>query len=292
MIPVQIDFAAAHSVEEAVRLLQAHPNSRAIAGGTDLIPALSRRQLTAGTLIDIQHIPGLEAITSTNVGGIRIGALTTLASIVNRPDLAAAYPVLAEAVAVVADPQIRNRATLGGSLLQSRPGGDLAAALLALDASIDVTGPAGMRSVSIDALLSEAKASMLEPAEIMTSIVLPGGAVGSAYEKFRDPASGFALCGVAVLIQLDGAGTVTKCRMSVTGATKSIVRLRVLEASLTGQISPAFSFGDKAKSAQIAALDLSAARPASTEYRAHLTGVLAQRAVSRALERAYRERVE
>ncbi len=286
MIPAQFEYATATSVNEAVRYLEAHPGARALAGGTGLIPALSRRRLTASALVDLQHIPGLAAMTPLDTGGVRIGALATLAAIVDREGMRAAYPVLAEAIASAADPQIRNRATLGGSLVLDHRGGDVAAALLALGASINVTGPAGDRVVAIDRLLSDLGAARLAPAEIVTSIDLPGDASGTAYEKIRNPASGFAICGIAALIRLGGEGAVSQCRVAVTGATAAVTRLLLLEESLTGQAASLATIAGSALAAQVATLAFAGDWPASAEFRAHLTRVLAVRAVRRAAERA------
>src|SRR5260370_281461 len=99
MIPVQFDYTTATSVKEAVKYLETHPNARVLAGGTGLIPALTRRRLTASALVDLHQIPGLAAVTPLGTGGVRIGALTTLAEIGDNADIGASYPVLAEAIA-------------------------------------------------------------------------------------------------------------------------------------------------------------------------------------------------
>jgi carbon-monoxide dehydrogenase medium subunit len=293
MIPVQFDYATATSVTEAVTYLEAHPDARVLAGGTGLIPALSRGRLAATALIDLQHIPGLAAVTPLDAGGVRIGALATLAEIAGNPDICASYPVLAEAIASAADPQIRNRATIGGSLVLDRRGGDVAAALLALAAVINVTGPTGDRTVAIDTLLGGQEAVRLGQADIVTSIDLPSDAAGSAYEKFRNPAGGFAICGIAALLRLDRQRVVGQCRLAVTGATSAVtgatsavIRLPLLEANLIGQAASIATVSGDAFEAQWAALTFSDDWPASADYRAHLVRVLTPWALRRAAERA------
>jgi len=286
MIPAQFDFATATSVNEAVRYLEAHPGARVLAGGTGLIPALSRSQLTASALVDLQHIPGLAAVMPLDAGSVRIGALATLAEIAGNADIGTSYTVLAEAIASAADPQIRNRATIGGSLVLDRRGGDVAAALLALAAVINVTGPTGDRAVAIDTLLGGQEAVRLGPADIVTSIDLPSDAAGSAYEKFRNPAGGFAICGIAALLRLDRQRVVSQCRVAVTGATPGVIRLPLLEANLIGQAASVATVSSEAFEAQWAALTFSDDWPASADYRAHLVRVLTPRALRRAAERA------
>lgn len=286
MIPVQFDYAVASSLEEAVRYLEAHPQAHVLAGGTDLIPALTRRHLAPTGLVDLQRIPGLATIARANSGGMHIGALATLAAIAEDRDVRASYPALTEAIAGAGDPQIRNRATLGGNLAQHRSDGDLAAVLLALDASISITGPDGARTAPIDDLLAGSGQLRLDAAEIITAVDLPADAAGSAYEKVRDPASGYATCGVGALVRLDGAGRVAQCRLAVTGATNGVVRLLLLEADLIGQTSSSAAPTGEALQAQLANLPIAGDRNASAEYRAHLTSVLAQRALERAIARA------
>ena len=286
MIPAQLDYIAAGSLDEAVGYLETHPEARVLAGGTGLLPALARRLLAPGTLIDLQYVPGLAAISPLPGGALRLGAMATLAAIAETRDLAGTHPALLDAIAGIGDPQVRNRATLGGSLAQLRPGGDLAAVLLACDAAITLTGPRGGRAATGDALLGGASRARLDAAEILTAVELPGECAGSAYERFRDLVGGYALCGVAALVRTAGDGTIGQCRLAVTGATAGVTRLTALEADLTGQASSAATLGSAALQAQIANLPFMDDRAASAEYRAHLTGVLAGRAIRRALERA------
>jgi carbon-monoxide dehydrogenase medium subunit len=286
MIPGQVDYATAHSVREAIGYLEAHPTARVLAGGTELIPALTRRLLTASALLDLQHIPGLADLTPLDSGGLRLGALATLAATAEIPAISTRYPVLAEALAATADPQIRQRATLGGSVLQRRSGGDVAAALLCLDAQVTIAGPAGERSVGSDTLLGAAGAGGLGPAEILTALELPpGDAAGSAYEKVRNPASGLALCGAAALLRVD-SGTVSHCRVAITGATASATRLLGLEALLVGEPATLATLTGERIAAEVATLTIAGDWPASAEYRAHLAQVLARRALRRAAARA------
>jgi carbon-monoxide dehydrogenase medium subunit len=215
---------------------------------------------------------------------VRIGALTTLDEIDDKAGICASYPVLTEAIASVADPQIRNRATLGGSLFPDRAGGDIATALLALGASVNAAGPNGERTISIDTLLGGSGSGRLGPADIVTSIDLPVGAPGGAYEKVRNPASGFAICGVAALLRVD-FGVVSHCRVAVTGTSAGATRLLGLEAKLLGEPATLATVTSEMIAAEVETLTFAGEWPASAEYRAHLARVLAMRAVRRAAER-------
>jgi carbon-monoxide dehydrogenase medium subunit len=288
MLPAQLDYHAASSLDEAIRQLEAHPNAQVLAGGTDLLPALMRRRATAGTLVDLHGVPGLTAISPMPDGGIRLGALATLTAIAETRELAGSHPALLEAIAGIGDPQVRNRATLGGSLAQHRPGGDLAAVLLACNAVVTIMGPSGQRTVGSDELLAGAEQARLAPTEILTEAELPGGCMGSAYERFRDAASGYAICGVATLVRLAQNGTIGECRLALTGATTAITRLTALETGVIGQAPTAATRDISTAQAKLGGLTFVDDRVASGEYRAHLTGVLATRALRRALERAGR----
>jgi carbon-monoxide dehydrogenase medium subunit len=284
MIPVQFEYATADSVQEAVEYLQAHPAARVLAGGTALLPALSRRRLTPLALLDLQHITELGTITRQPSGALRIGALAPLVVITEQPGIDTSYPALVEAINAIGDPQIRNRGTLGGNLALNNAPADAAAALLALGATVTIAGPESPRSGPIETL-------QLAPSDVITFIDLPEEAPGSAYEKFRNPASLYAICGVAALVRLAANGTVSQCRIAVTGATTGLTRLALLEEDLVGRPSASVAPGDEAFQAQLSQLTFTDDWVASAEYRAHLTQVLTIRSLQRAADRARRQSV-
>lgn len=283
MIPAPFDYAAPDSLEEAVALLAANPGARVLAGGDSLLRAMKLRQIRPAQLVDLRRIRGLRGIEARDGGGLGIGAMTTRADIAAHDGLRQSYAAVAEAAAALGDPQVRNRATLGGCLCVEE-GDDLGAAMLAFDASVSLIGPDGRRVVATGEFLNAAGPRQ---GEILASVELPAvpGRQGSAYVSMRHPATLEAVCGVAARVNLSADGTVQECRVAVVGATSGPTRLHTMEAALQGR---------RASGEQIAAAAAEATQGlsfrsdlfASAEYRGHLTRVLARRALARAVERA------
>lgn len=173
------DYATPSRLEDAVKLLLQTPGARVIAGGSQLLVEPSRSQLSAPLLVDLRKIDALAGIETTK-DGVRVGAMTTAAVVAASATLQASHAAMAEAAALVGDPQVRNRATVGGALAANDPAADLPAALLALGAHVQVAGPMGKRSESVDALLGR-----LGVGEVIVSVTLPVAApgTGSAYKK-------------------------------------------------------------------------------------------------------------
>jgi len=266
-------------VQEAVAILAGNPEAKVLAGGHSLIPAMKLRLAMPGTLVDIGRIGDLKGITVN--GGARIGAMTTYVELEDSTELTSAFPIIKETVNIVGDPAVRSRGTLGGSLAHSDPAADFTAVMLALGASVSVTGPNGDREINADDLFVDLLTTSLEPEEILTAITIPGlNGAGAAYEKHAHPASGYAVAGVAAVIKVDG-GTISSARIAVTGATSKATRASAAEAALVGKPANAETI---AAAAALAAdgLELNGDVYASAEYRAQLLKVLARRAVTRA----------
>ena len=207
--------------------------------------------------------------------------MTTYAEIEASPELASAFPIIAETVNVVGDPSVRARGTLGGSLAHSDPAADFTATMLALGASVKVTGTGGDREISTDDLFVDLLTTSMTSDEILTSISVPGlNGAGSAYEKHAHPASGYAVAGVAAVIKVEG-GNITSARVAVTGATTMAVRSSAMENALVGKPATAETIAAAAALA-VDGLELNGDVYASAEYRAQLVKVLAKRAVTRA----------
>jgi carbon-monoxide dehydrogenase medium subunit len=274
------DYAAPSRIEDAVKLLLQTPGARVIAGGSQLLVEPSRSALAAPLLVDLRKIDALAGIEATK-DGVRIGAMTTTAAIAANATLQAGHAALTEAAALVGDPQVRNRATIGGSLAANDPSADLPAALLALDAQVQVAGPMGRRSASADLVLGR-----LGAGDVIVSVTLPAGAArtGSAYEKIRHPATFYALCAVAASVTLEADGSVSACRIAVTGVAAP-ARAAAAEAALTGQ-KPTTAAIEAAAAKATDGLTLRGDTFGSAEYRGHLARVLAARALARAVERA------
>jgi carbon-monoxide dehydrogenase medium subunit len=284
MIPSQFEYAAPATLNEAVALLSKNPDAKALAGGHSLLPVMKLRLTSPSMLIDLRNIGELSGI-SANSGGWRIGAMTTYVQIANHQDLRG-YHALFDATTVIGDPQVRNRGTIGGSLAHADPAADLPAVVLVLEASINVIGPNGPRTIPIDQFFEGMLATSLAEGEIITSVDLPAQAAGtgSNYAKFANPASGYAMVGVAARVTLNG-GAAQNVRVALTGASDHAIRLEQIERALEGQALTAESIAAACEQAG-AGLDLMGDIHASAEYRGAMVKVYARRALTKALERA------
>ncbi|WP_026370318.1 FAD binding domain-containing protein [Kallotenue papyrolyticum] len=281
MYPNNFEYAAPATLQEALDLLSQNAEAKVLAGGHSLLPMMKIRLANPGMLVDLRKIAELKGIQVD--GEIRVGAMTTYAELERSEELRQRLPVIAECVNVIGDPAVRNRGTIGGSLAHADPAADMPALMLALEAQMRVRGPNGERTIAAADFFVDMLQSALEPGEILTEIViplLPQGA-GAAYEKFKHPASGYAVVGVAAVVQRGDGGQVSACRIAVTGAGPRAQRARAAEEALV-------SSGNLEDAAAKAAdgLDLIGDAFASEEFRAHLTRVLTRRALKRAMERA------
>jgi carbon-monoxide dehydrogenase medium subunit len=282
MIPSSFEYQRANSVAEAVALLGQNKDAKLIAGGHSLLPAMKLRLAQPPLLIDISRIGELKGITMAD-GVWTIGALTTHAEIANGN----APRALKDAAAAIGDVQVRNRGTIGGSLSHSDPASDYPAAVMALGGRMNVQGPGGKRTIAAEDFFVDLFSTALKPDEILVSIDFgprpSGGKTGTAYVKHPHPASGFAVAGVAAVVATDGNNNVTVARVAVTGACAKAQHLAATESALNGKALNA----DNIKAAASANNNLMCLSDnyASADYRAHLTSVLARRALMVALER-------
>jgi aerobic carbon-monoxide dehydrogenase medium subunit len=265
MIPASFEYEVATSAQHALELLATHgEDAKLLAGGHSLLPMMKVRLAQPAVLIDIARVPELSGI---RVDGdeIVIGATTRHADLVTSEVLAAEAPILAYAAAQVGDPQIRHRGTIGGSVAHADPAADLPMTLLALGATIEITGPAGTRAVGVDDFFTGPFESVLQPDEILSAIRVPRGA-GQAwgYQKFVRRANDWAIVGVAAC-----GGRVALASMGGTP-----LRAHATEDALRSGASV-----DEA--AQLAAVGTSPGADfhADAEYREHLARVLTRRAL-------------
>lgn len=296
MIPVQLDYAAPESLEAAVKLLTENEGAEVLNAGHSLLAAIKLGRASPSLLVDLRKIPGLEGIESSDGAAprLKIGAKTTYARIAADAAIAENYPALAEAANSIGDAQIRNWETIGDVFAYRDLACELPAIALALEATFHLVGPGGPRSLPADEWIVSASQAKLQPGDILTAIDLPlyGRGTGSAWEGFKHAASGYALCGTAVLLSLGEGGTVSKCRAAVTGAYAGAERLHEVERSLEGKAPTADNIKAAAKLAAAIARAASDEMAeifnlyASAEYRAHLTGVLTERSLTRAAARA------
>jgi len=284
MIPSQFEYAAPATLNEAVALLAKDPDAKALAGGHSLLPVMKLRLASPSVLVDLRNVAELRGV-SANGGGWRIGAMTTHAQIAGNANLKG-YQALIDATSIIGDVQVRNRGTIGGSLAHADPAADLPAVVVALNATLNVVGPNGARSIAIDGFFEGMMATTLGEGEVITSVDLPALAAGtvSAYAKFANPASGYAMVGVAAQATLSG-GVARNVRAVLTGATDHATRLTQVESALEGQALTAASIAAACAQAGTG-LDLMGDIHASAEYRRAMVDVYARRALAKVLERA------
>ena len=220
MIPGSFEYFAPRSLDDAVNFLAAHRDDvKILSGGQSLLPLMKMRLSKPGYVVDIGRIPGLDTITEEG-DNLIIGALVTHEQIEYSDLLKAKCPLLPQTATTIADVQVRNRGTIGGSIAHADPAGDMPAAILALDAEIKVAGPNGERWIKCHDFFLGLLMSVLEPDEIVTAIRVPVTANDkTAYLKAAPRSSGFAVVGVAVRIAVDGAGNSSPAPLGITGVT-------------------------------------------------------------------------
>jgi carbon-monoxide dehydrogenase medium subunit len=280
MFPAPFDYRVASSLEEAVGLLaQFGEDARVLAGGHSLLPLMKLGLAEPKVLIDLGRLRDLAYIRAED-GVVRIGALTTHAKIEWSERLAEVVPLLPEVARVIGDPQVRNRGTIGGSLVHADPRADFPAAVLALDAQLRILGPSGERMVAASEFFQGVFTTVLRPDEVLVEVVVPLApeGSGSAYVKFPHPASGYAVAGVAAYFDPDGV-----C-VGITGASATPYRARAVEQALADNRN----LDGIAAAAALAAdgVDLTGDLFASSAYRAHLARVCTRRALETAVARA------
>jgi carbon-monoxide dehydrogenase medium subunit len=288
MFPAQFEYAAPENVGEAISLLKGNADAKVLAGGQSLLSDMKLRRASPAMLVDLRKIQELRGVKhGEKDGGLRIGAMTTCAEIAGDKYLAEKYHALAEAATCVGDPQIRNRATIGGNLAYGDPASDLAAAALALEATIRTLGPSGVREIPADHFFLDAFKTVLEQSEVMISVDLQPAveAMGSAYQRVTNHASQHAIAGVAATISQVLDGRIGRCRVAITGVTHCSVRLRQVEAMLEGK---ALSADNLAIAAKRAGEELTCVSDlyASAEYRTYLSAAMTHKALLSAGRRA------
>lgn len=286
MIPGSFDYHSPTTLEEAVALLGEHgENAKILAGGQSLIPAMRFRLAMPETLIDINRLTGLDAVSQDN-GSLVIGGLTRESALEESPLVQASYPLLADTARVIADPLVRNMATVGGNLAHADPANDHPATMLAYNAEIVAHGPKGTRTIPIDEFFVGLFETALEANEILTEIRIPsaGKNSGGAYVKVERKVGDYAISAVAVQLTMDG-DTVASTRIGLTNLSPVPMRATDAEQALTGQ-TVTDEILESAGKAAAAQCDPSADLRGSVDYKRDLTRVLVKRAIRKAVERA------
>jgi aerobic carbon-monoxide dehydrogenase medium subunit len=280
MIPAAFDYVRPATLDEALGLLAKHgDDAKVLAGGHSLIPAMKLRLSQPKVVVDIARIGNLRSISERD-GKIAIGALTTHYDIESSDLLVRSCPLLPEVAAKIGDVQVRNKGTIGGSCVHADPAADWPAAMLALDAEFEIAGLGGNRTVQAKDFFVEILTSAVAAGEILTSIRVPVTAKTVAYVKFAQKASGFAIAGVAALVD-KSRKTVA---VAVTGVAATAYRASEVESTLRGsELSAATIASASLKAAE--GVDPLSDIHASAEFRAHLACVQTKRALELATSR-------
>jgi carbon-monoxide dehydrogenase medium subunit len=286
MIPPSFDYTAPGTLSEAIALLGQNPDAKILAGGHSLLPMMKFRLATPPLLIDIGQIDGLSYIREDQ-GWLKIGAMTREAMLDHSPLIAANYPLLADATKMIADPVVRNMATVGGNLAHADPANDHPAVMLAYNASVVATGPSGARQISINDFFVGPFTSALEPNEILSEIRIPAHKAGDggAYMKLERKVGDYATAAVAVQIHLDKNNRCDYAGIALTNLGLTPITCTAAAQSLLGEALT----DDVIKAAAQLAADV--AEPQSDyrgteDYKRALVKTLTVRALRKAIERA------
>ena len=287
MIPAGFDYHAPTTIGEATGLLsRLGEDAKVLSGGQSLIPLLKLRLASPRHLVDINRIPGLAYVKEAD-GALRIGALAREVDLDESEIVRTRYPLLADATRVIADPLVRNLATVAGNLAHGDPANDHPAVMLALGAEVMATGPSGERRIPISAFFKGPFETALKPDELLTEIRVPAPAPrsGGAYMKLERKVGDFATAAVAAQVTLAADGTVAVAGIALTNVGLTPIKAEKAEAALTGRRP------DDATIKQAAQLAADAARPeadlrGSVEYKKDMVRVLTARALRKAIERA------
>ena len=279
MIPASFDYVRPASVAEAVAAIgAAGEEGKVLAGGQSLLPVLRLRLAYPETVIDIGRIPELRGVRDDG-DALVIGAMTTHHEVMHDALVLQHAPLIAQATATVADPQVRHRGTFGGALTHADPAGDLGAAALALDCELLVAGPGGERRIAAADFFLDYLTTALEPGELLTAIRVPklGDGWSSHYEKFSRVAQAWSIVAVAVAVHRQN-GSITQARVGLTNMGPTPLRATAVEQALAGADASAAAIGAAAAHAA-EGTDAPSDLAGASDYRDHLVQVLTKRAV-------------
>jgi carbon-monoxide dehydrogenase medium subunit len=289
MIPAPFDYHRPSSLDEAIGLLKQHgEQAKVLSGGMSLLPTLKLRLGSFAHLVDINRIPGLDGIREEG-GALRIGAMTRQAALERSELIRKKYPILGDAVPLIADPLVRNRGTVGGNVANGDPANDQPAIMIALGATLVARGPKGERTIAANKFYTGLYETALARDEILTEIRIPvpPAKSGGAYQKLKRKTGDFAVAAVAVQMTLDARGAVASCGIALTNAGPTPLEAAEAAKFLTGKTPDAKTIAEAAKLAA-AKCDPSADHRGSIEYKKDMARVLAARALQTAFERAGR----
>ena len=287
MIPAPFDYLTPATLDEAISLLAEHPDdAKLLAGGHSLIPAMKLRLAMPQILIDIGRIKDLAYIREEG-NRIHLGAMTTHHAIESSDRLRDLCPILPECAAQIGDVQVRNKGTIGGSVAHADPAADWPAVMIALRAEMVAASAKGDRVIAADDFFVDMLTTALAPGEILREIRLPvpAGRFGQAYLKVPQPASGFAVVGVAVHLVRNQSGACERASLGITGVASKAYRAGGVEAALAGLALDDAAIATAAATAADG-VSINGDLYASESYRTHLAIVYTRRAVQAAASRA------
>jgi carbon-monoxide dehydrogenase medium subunit len=287
MIPSRFDYVAPSTLDDAVTLLREHSGeAKVLSGGQSLIPMLKLRLATPTVLVDISRIDGLEYIQERD-GALRIGALAREADIEQSAVVRDRYPLLLDTARVIADPIVRNSATICGNVAHGDPGNDHPATMIALDASFVLQGPNGTRTVAARDFFVGLFTTVLEPDEILTEVVIPTPPPrsGGAYIKLERKVGDFATAAVAAQVTLEANGSCQRAGIGLTNVGPTPIRATNAEAFLQNKPLDATTIAEAATLAASVAEPV-ADRRGTEDYKRDLIRVLTSRALTLAGRRA------
>lgn len=284
MIPAAFGYTRAGSVDEALRILAADDGAKVIAGGQSLLPLMKLRLAQPGTLVDIGRLAELRGVRKLDDGRLAVGALTTYADLMESP--ARHYGVLQDMLPGIGDVQVRNRGTVGGAVAHADPASDLPAALLALDAQLVLRSATGSRTVPADGFFEGAFTTAMRHDELLTELILPAPLdnAGSAYATLEQPASGYAIVGVAAVVIVGADDRIAWAGIGITGVHDHAYRAPEVEAALVGTDGSAEAVAAAAQHATVA-VEVNSDIHAGRAYRAAMAVVYTRRAIEAALAR-------
>jgi carbon-monoxide dehydrogenase medium subunit len=287
MIPGPFSYRRAASIEEAIALLQQYGGeAKVLSGGQSLIPMMKFRLAEPAVIVDINRIPGLDTIEERN-GMLSLGGLVREVALERSPLIRQRYPIIADTAEVVADPLVRNLATIGGNLAHGDPANDHPATMLALRAEVVARGPGGERVIPIDDFFVDTFTTALAPDEILTEIRVPAppSRAGGAYMKLERKVGDYAVAAAAAFLVLDEAGKIARAGIGLTNVYYKPLRAEAAENALLGQAPSEELFRATAELAAQAA-DPSSDLRGPAEYKRAVVRTMTLRALQRALSRA------
>ena len=278
MIPAEFDYVAPDSLDAALGALrEGGEDAKVLAGGHSLLPLMKLRLAAPSLLVDLRHVPGLTGIEREN-GAFRIGPMTRHHDVASHPDLGLA----ASAASTIADQQVRNRGTLGGSIAHGDPASDMPAVLLAAEGTMAIRGESGQREVAAGEFFEDYLTTAVRDGEILTSLLLPAlEGYGHGYQKFNRRREDWAMVAVCALVKRAGDGSCEDVRIGLTHMGSVPLRASAAEAALRGQPLDAERIAAAAEQAA-EGTDPPEDLNATADYKRHLARVLCRRALEEA----------